>query len=77
MATIRRFEDIDAWQKARELTRAVYSNSASGGFAKTTNKRLETFHLNAGITVSMNTCSPSTSKGARRATMIHSAPPST
>ncbi|MBI1813934.1 MAG: four helix bundle protein [Deltaproteobacteria bacterium] len=34
MATIRRFEDIEAWQKARELTRAVYALSAEGRFAK-------------------------------------------
>ena len=34
MATIRRFEDIEAWQKARALTQAVYACSASGTFAK-------------------------------------------
>ena len=34
MATLRRFEDIEAWQKVRELTRAVYSCSKSGAFAR-------------------------------------------
>ena len=34
MATFHRFEDIDAWQKARELTRAVYAVSRSGWFSK-------------------------------------------
>jgi len=34
MATIRKFEDIEAWQKARELTRRVYTMSGSGQFAR-------------------------------------------
>jgi four helix bundle protein len=34
MAKIERFEDIQAWQKARVLVKAVYSVSNSGGFAK-------------------------------------------
>ena len=34
MATIRRFEDLDAWQKARELVRFVYAYAGSGRFAK-------------------------------------------
>ena len=34
MATIRRFEDIDAWQKARELTRDVYRTTANGAFSR-------------------------------------------
>ncbi|GAG07154.1 unnamed protein product, partial [marine sediment metagenome] len=34
MATIERFQDIEAWQKARELTRAVYACSSNGSFAK-------------------------------------------
>jgi four helix bundle protein len=33
MAGIRRFEEIDAWQKARELTRAIYQVTRSGAFA--------------------------------------------
>jgi len=34
MATITKFEDIDAWQKARDLTREVYAASNTGLFAK-------------------------------------------
>ena len=34
MATIKRFEDIEAWKKARELTREVYRNSKVGPFSK-------------------------------------------
>ncbi|MEI8183686.1 MAG: four helix bundle protein [Deltaproteobacteria bacterium] len=34
MATITKFEDIEAWQKSRELTREVYSASNTGLFAK-------------------------------------------
>jgi four helix bundle protein len=33
MATIRRFQDIEAWKKARELARAVYACSNKGPFA--------------------------------------------
>lgn len=33
MPTIKRFEDIEAWQKARELTRAVYECTKKGPFA--------------------------------------------
>ncbi len=32
MATIRRFENIQAWQKARELVRKIYKVSACGAF---------------------------------------------
>jgi four helix bundle protein len=34
MATIRRFEDIEAWQTARALSRFVYELSSSGAFAR-------------------------------------------
>lgn len=34
MATIQNFEEIEAWQKARELTRAVYACSGKSAFAK-------------------------------------------
>lgn len=34
MATISRFEDVDAWQKARVLTREVHVVTAEGAFAK-------------------------------------------
>lgn len=34
MGKIERFEDLIAWQKARELTRAVYEATRQGAFAK-------------------------------------------
>jgi four helix bundle protein len=34
MTTIERFEDINAWQKARVLTKNIYFCSGSGDFAK-------------------------------------------
>lgn len=34
MATIRRFEDIEAWQTARHLTKQVYHHSSDGAFAR-------------------------------------------
>ncbi len=34
MATLTRFEEIEAWQKARELTRAVYRSSRIRDFSK-------------------------------------------
>ena len=34
MPTITRFENLDAWQKARELAREVYAASKVGSFAK-------------------------------------------
>ena len=34
MAKIRRFEEIEAWQNARELTRAIYACANSGRFSK-------------------------------------------
>ena len=34
MATLKRFEDIEAWQKARELTRGVYLCSRVGAFSR-------------------------------------------
>ena len=34
MSTLKQFEDIEAWQKARELTRGVYACSKAGNFAK-------------------------------------------
>ncbi len=34
MATITRFEDLDAWRLARELTREIYRVSSDGAFAK-------------------------------------------
>ena len=34
MATIKRFEDIGAWQKARELSRIVYAMTNHSGFSR-------------------------------------------
>lgn len=34
MSAFQRFEDIEAWQKARELTKAIYALSNDGGFAR-------------------------------------------
>jgi four helix bundle protein len=34
MSKIQRFEDIVAWQKARELTREIYAHAKIGPFAK-------------------------------------------
>lgn len=34
MSAFQRFEDIDAWQKARELTKAIYVLSNDGQFAR-------------------------------------------
>ncbi len=34
MATFKSFEDIQAWQKARQATRIIYEITAEGGFAK-------------------------------------------
>jgi four helix bundle protein len=34
MATIKNFEEIEAWQKARELGRTVYAFSAKGAFGR-------------------------------------------
>lgn len=34
MATISRFEEIEAWKKARELTKAIYQLTAAGTFAR-------------------------------------------
>lgn len=34
MAKVKRFEDLIAWQKARELTRVIYEVTRQGDFAK-------------------------------------------
>jgi four helix bundle protein len=34
MALAQRFEDLEAWQKARELTRVVYEATSDGAWAK-------------------------------------------
>ncbi len=34
MGTIKKFEDIEAWQKARELVKAIYRETNIGTFSK-------------------------------------------
>ena len=34
MATIKRFEDIQAWQKARHSTRMIYETTSTGAFSR-------------------------------------------
>ena len=34
MSTIEKFQDIDAWKKARKLTKNIYSCSGTGKFAR-------------------------------------------
>ncbi|MEO8356246.1 MAG: four helix bundle protein [Chloroflexota bacterium] len=34
MTTAKRFEDLDVWQRAKELTSLIYSFSSSGAFAR-------------------------------------------
>ena len=34
MATFKKFEEIEAWQKARQLTKRIYALSRSGDFAR-------------------------------------------
>jgi four helix bundle protein len=34
VATISTFEELEAWQRARELVRVIYNCSGAGGFAK-------------------------------------------
>ena len=34
MSTFKKFEDIEAWKKSRELTRQIYRVSATGPFAR-------------------------------------------
>jgi four helix bundle protein len=34
MSSVTRFEELDSWQKARKLTKMVYSLSSKGGWAK-------------------------------------------
>jgi len=34
MTTAKRFEDLEVWQKAKELTNSIYRSSSSGSFSK-------------------------------------------
>ena len=44
MAKLERFEDIETWQKAWELTNAVYAISNEGKFARGFGLRLKDLH---------------------------------
>lgn len=41
MATIKRFEDIEAWKKARELAREVYRHSKVVRFQRTSGSEIK------------------------------------
>ena len=34
MSTAKRFEDLDVWQKARDLTNSIYKLSSTGNFSR-------------------------------------------
>ncbi len=40
MTSIERFEDIKAWQKARELVRGIYSISKEGPLSRDSHSRI-------------------------------------
>jgi len=54
MAKIEKFEDIQAWQKARELTKAIYAVSKNGSFAR--NFGLRDQIRRAAVSVMSNRC---------------------
>src|SRR6266511_3356220 len=43
MGTIRRFEEIEAWQTARELTKLIYQLSNDGTFGRDFGLRAQTY----------------------------------
>lgn len=49
MATFNRFEDIEAWQRARELTREIYGVSHTGLFARDMDLRGQTRRASVSI----------------------------
>ena len=54
MAKIERFEDIEAWRKARELTKNIYEATGRGGFSKDYGLRDQI--RRASVSVMSNTC---------------------
>ena len=52
MTTIKRFEDIGIWQKARELVKDIYTITASGSFAKDFSLRDQI--RRAGVSIMLN-----------------------
>jgi hypothetical protein len=49
MVSFRSFEEIDAWKKARELTRSVYGATAKGAFARDYGLAQESANLAGGL----------------------------
>ena len=54
MATVERFEDLEVWQKAREVVNAVYQVSSDGLFSR--DYALRDQIRRACISVMANTC---------------------
>ena len=52
MATFKSFEEIDAWKKARELTREIYAVSDKGAFSRDFALRDQT--RRAGVSIMSN-----------------------
>jgi four helix bundle protein len=52
MSAVSRFEDIQAWRAARELTRMVYDVASTGGFAR--DRRLRDQITGAAVSVMAN-----------------------
>jgi four helix bundle protein len=49
MATVRRFEDLEVWQKARELNKIFYAVSGAGAFARDFKLRDQSRHASLSI----------------------------
>ena len=56
MPMINTFEDIEAWQKARELTRAIYALSNDGPFARDFGLRDQIRRASVSITLILCVC---------------------
>lgn len=52
MASFKKFEDIEAWQKAREVTRIIYRTTTNGEFSKDFDLRSQI--RRAGISIMAN-----------------------
>ena len=58
MAGIKRFEDIEAWKEARELTRQIYRATARGGFRRDFGLRDQIQRASVSIAASSDTSDP-------------------
>ena len=54
MATVERFEDIEAWQKSRQLADKIYATTSDGAFEKDFGLRDQI--RRAAVSVMSNTC---------------------